>query len=191
MTEDGRPDPHEYYMGIAFAVRARAVCLKRKVAAVLVKDGRIISTGYNGTPDGMPNCDAAEEGCLRCRESEQFPPGSGYDVCICVHAEQNAMLAAARFGISIEGATLYTTVRPCFGCTKEALQAKVETIYYLHDWRHPSDDVRAEYDRLQARIPGGVRPVPGGLTDPDEPEPGAEPLADTGHEPQGVETTSG
>ena len=69
----------------------------------------------------MKNCD--QGGCERCANPEQYPSGTGYDVCICVHAEQNALLAAARFGIAVEGAMLYSTMRPCFNCSKELLQA--------------------------------------------------------------------
>src|SRR4051812_340734 len=104
-----RPDSDAYFMNIAIAVRTRALCTGRKVGAVLVRDGRIIATGYNGTPDDMPNCDESERGCLRCREPQRFPKGTGYDLCICVHAEQNALLSAARFGNAVEGATLYST----------------------------------------------------------------------------------
>lgn len=128
-----------------------------------------------------------EHGCLRCARKSEFPPGSGYDLCICVHAEQNALLSAARFGTPVEGAVLYSTVRPCFGCTKEALQAHIHAVYFLHDWAHPDDKVRAEYERIQARLPGGVRPLYGikdpGLAYKAE----ALPLAGTGHEPEGEE----
>lgn len=144
-------------MGIAMAVRERANCLGNRVGAILVLHDRTISTGYNGTPEDMPNCD--EGGCERCARRERYGPGKGYDVCICVHAEQNALISAARFGIPVEGATLYSTMRPCFGCTKELLQAKVYQVYYLHDWKHPDPGVWSEYERLQARFPGGIRRV--------------------------------
>jgi dCMP deaminase len=150
-----RPGPHEYFMGIAMAVRARADCTGNRVGAVIVKDRRIVSTGYNGTPEGMPNC--SEGGCHRCANRDQYPSGTGYDLCICVHAEQNALLAAARFGIAVEGSTMYTTMRPCFGCTKEMLQAHVDAVCFLHDWAHPDADKRDEYERLQAHFPGGIR----------------------------------
>ncbi|GIW73397.1 MAG: hypothetical protein KatS3mg102_2939 [Planctomycetota bacterium] len=143
-----RPDRHQYYMGIALAVRRRANCLGSRVGAVLVRGDRVMTTGYNGTPAGMPNCD--EGGCERCARPERFGSGRGYDVCICVHAEQNALLSAARFGIALEGAALYTTMRPCFGCAKELLQAQVREVYYLHDWRHPDPELRPEYERLQS-----------------------------------------
>ena len=158
-----RPDMPTYFMGIAMAVRARADCSGNRVGALLVVDRRIVSTGYNGTPENMPNC--SEGGCFRCEQRDRFPSGTGYDLCICVHAEQNALLAAARFGISVAGAALYSTMRPCFGCTKELLQAKVAKVYYLHDWTHPNAEHQAEYERLQSRFPGGIRRID--LPDPD------------------------
>lgn len=142
-------------MGIALAVRERADCTGNRVGAVIVQDRRIVSTGYNGTPENMPNC--SEGGCHRCANRDQYASGSGYDLCICVHAEQNALLAAARFGIAVQGSTMYTTMRPCFGCTKELLQAGVREVFYLHDWAHPDSTKQAEYERLQARFAGGIR----------------------------------
>ena len=121
-----RPDWDEYFMLIAVATRQRAECLGRHVGAVLVREGRIVATGYNGTPRGFPRCNASEQGCHRCANREQYPSGSAYDVCICVHAEQNAILQAARLGYSLEGAHCYTTLRPCFGCLKELRQAGAE-----------------------------------------------------------------
>jgi dCMP deaminase len=128
-----RPEPDAYFMGIALAVRARANCTGRRVGAIIVRDRRILSTGYNGTPSQMTNCE--DGGCQRCATPDAYPSGEGYDLCICVHAEQNALLAAARFGVSIDGCTLYTTLQPCFGCLKEALQANVREIAYLQPWQ--------------------------------------------------------
>src|SRR6266487_1322255 len=105
-----RIEPDKYFMGIAMAVRRRANCMGNRIGAVVVLNGRIISTGYNGTPEDMPNCE--EGGCHRCANRDKYPSGTAYDLCICVHAEQNAILSAARFGIAIEGSTLYTTMRP-------------------------------------------------------------------------------
>ena len=152
-----RPNVDQYMMGIAEAVKARANCQGSRIGALLVLEGRIVSTGYNGTPSDMTNCD--EGGCERCANPEQYPSGTGYDVCICVHAEQNALLAAARFGIAVEGAILYSTMRPCFGCTKELLQARVKGVLYRKDWRHPDRELRSEYEKLQARFPDGVKPL--------------------------------
>jgi dCMP deaminase len=158
-----RPERAEYYMGIAIAVRRRANCLGTRVGAILVLDDRIIATGYNGTPAGFANCD--EGGCERCASRERYPSGAGYDLCICVHAEQNALLSAARFGIAVAGAACYTTTRPCLGCTKELLQAQVREVRYLHDWAHPDASQRALYLRLQEHFSGGCSSVP--MPDPD------------------------
>ena len=152
-----RPDMHTYFMQIALAVRERANCMGNKVGAVLVVDNRIVSTGYNGTPSKMRNCE--DGGCERCANREKYPSGSSYDLCICVHAEQNALLSAARFGVAVAGSTLYCTMRPCFGCTKELLQAGVDTAYYLHNWQHPDPVHAAQYETIQARFPGGIKPL--------------------------------
>ena len=159
-----RPDVDRYMMGIAMAVRARANCTGNRVGAILVREGRIVSTGYNGTPHDMRNCD--EGGCERCANRERYESGTGYDLCICVHAEQNALLAAARFGIEAQGSLLYTTMRPCFGCTKEALQVKVSGVRYLHDWRYPDEELRTAYEEIQSMFPSGVEAVD--MPDPDE-----------------------
>ena len=143
-----RPTPEQYFMLLAVATRERAACLGRHVGAVLVSDQRIIATGYNGTPTGFPNCD--EGGCHRCAHPDDYSPGRAYDVCICVHAEQNAILQAAKLGYSVQGAHLYSTLRPCFGCLKEAYQAGVSRVRYLNDWS-PSDPGEAEaYEELLA-----------------------------------------
>ena len=97
-TSMPRPEPDAYFMGIALAVRARANCTGRRVGAIIVRERRILSTGYNGTPSAMLNCD--EGGCQRCANPQSYASGEGYDLCICVHAEQNALLAAARFGVA-------------------------------------------------------------------------------------------
>jgi dCMP deaminase len=159
-----RPSHDEYFMGIALAVRERANCLGSRVGAVLVLQERVISTGYNGVPEGMTNCD--QGGCDRCANRDKYVSGTAYDVCICVHAEQNALIAAARRGTPVEDSLIYTTTRPCFGCAKELLQAKVQAVYYLNDWAHPDEDLRAEYDRLQAAFPRGVNKLD--MADPRE-----------------------
>ena len=101
-----RPSWDAYYIAIARTVAERASCLRRRVGAVIVVDNGIIATGYNGTPIGVTNCD--QGGCPRC--ASDAPPGAGYDACICVHAEQNAIVFAARHGNSTQGGTLYTTL---------------------------------------------------------------------------------
>jgi len=153
----------QYYMNIAIAVRKKANCLGRKVGAVIVKENRIISTGYNGTPEGITNC--TDGGCVRCRDRETYKKSVGYDVCVCVHAEQNALITAARFGNAVQESIVYSTLRPCFDCTKAALQAKVYAIYYLHDWQHPLEELREQYELLQSTFSGGVHKV--SLDDPE------------------------
>lgn len=158
-----RPDRDSYYMDIAVAVRRRANCLGRRVGAVIVLEDRIIATGYNGTPQGMPNC--LDGGCHRCAHPQEYESGKGYDLCICVHGEQNALLSAARFGIATEGATVYSTLRPCFGCSKELLQARIHRICYLHEWTPTDPALKREYLRLQDAFVGGVKQVV--IDDPD------------------------
>jgi dCMP deaminase len=147
-----RPDWDEYFMLIAIATRQRAECLGRHVGAVLVREGRIVATGYNGTPRGFPRCNEAERGCHRCADRASYASGSAYDVCICVHAEQNAVLQAARLGYSLEGAHCYTTLRPCFGCLKELRQAGVTRIVYLNGWEPADEPERGAYQGLLARL---------------------------------------
>lgn len=159
-----RPAMPEYFMEIAMKVRTRADCLGNRVGAVLVREERLISTGYNGTPDHVKNCTAG--GCERCLRRNEFGSGKGYDLCICVHAEQNALLSAARFGISVDGAVFYTTLKPCFNCLKEMAQAKIDAVYYLHDWQAPDADFQRQYDILEGRMRGGVKQI--ALEDPDK-----------------------
>jgi dCMP deaminase len=154
----------EYYMNIAMAVRKEANCMGRRVGAVLVKENRIISTGYNGTPEGVTNC--LDGGCLRCKKKEQYKASVGYDVCVCVHAEQNSLLTAARFGISVEGSVAYSTMRPCFDCTKALLQARIKAICYMYPWSHPLEDLHEQYEIIQDKFDGGVRQVE--MNDADE-----------------------
>ena len=95
MKSISRPNWDNYLMNISLAVRNRANCVGTKVGALIAIQERIISTGYNGTPIGTTNCD--QGGCDRCNERELYGKGKGYDVCICVHAEQNTILSAAKF----------------------------------------------------------------------------------------------
>ncbi|MDD2942464.1 MAG: dCMP deaminase family protein [bacterium] len=156
---------NDYYMNIALAVRERANCKGRRVGAVIVRDNRIVSTGYNGTVEGMPNC--LDGGCHRCANPEEYPAGSGYDVCVCVHAEQNAILTAARLGIALEGASMYTTLKPCFNCSKAMRQVKIESIFFLHDWVPNQALLKSQYDSLLGSFPGEV-------TNIDIPDPRAD-----------------
>ncbi len=183
--EQVRPGFDGYFMGLAYAARERANCRGKKVGAVLVLNERVVSTGYNGTPQGMTNCD--EGGCIRCERREQeraggFGSGRGYDICICVHAEQNALLAAARHGIPVDGAIVYSTLQPCFGCLKEMVQAGVVGVRYRHAWSYPDADesLAQQYDALEQRFPDGAKQ----LTTPDPRQQwalGGSAPTDTGH----------
>lgn len=109
-----RPSWDDYFMRIAHEVAKRATCLRRSVGAVVVLDKRILSTGYNGAPSGLPHC--AETGCLR--DMLNVPSGERHELCRGLHAEMNALLQGARHGIRMQGATLYSTHTPCIICSK-------------------------------------------------------------------------
>lgn len=129
-----RIDWDTYFQMIASEVQTRSSCLRRQVGAVLVSTDRaVLATGYNGTPFGIPNCN--DGGCERCATSHPDPlSGRALEECICVHAEQNAIALAARNGIRTKEATLYTTIQPCLGCLKLAIQAGILRIVYLQPY---------------------------------------------------------
>lgn len=126
LMAETRPDWDEYFMGIARIVSLRSNCIKRKVAAVIVQDKRIISTGYNGTPRKVKNCN--EGGCPRC--SSMAESGSRLGECLCSHAEENAIVQAAYHGISVKGSTLYSTFSPCLMCTKMIINSGIREVVY-------------------------------------------------------------
>ena len=121
-----RPDWDEYFMNIADVAASRSNCCRRHVAAVIVKDHRIISTGYNGTPRGITNC--YEGGCERC--NSDAPSGEKLDECICCHGEENAIVQAAYHGISVNQGILYTTFSPCLLCAKMIINAGIKEVVY-------------------------------------------------------------
>ena len=119
-----RPSWDEYFMEMAKLVATRSTCLRRQVGAVIVKDKCIISTGYNGARKKAAHC--SEVGCIR--EKLNIPSGQQLDLCRAVHAEQNALIQAARYGISTEGAIIYVTVTPCFQCAKMLVNAGIKEV---------------------------------------------------------------
>ena len=121
-----RPSWDDYFMDIAELVASRSTCLRRQVGAVIVKDRRIISTGYNGAPRGGSHC--LDVGCLR--EQLGVPSGERHELCRAVHAEQNAIIQAALHGVSTNGATLYCTTQPCVLCAKMLLNAGIKEIFF-------------------------------------------------------------
>jgi dCMP deaminase len=130
----GRPSWDQYFMDIAKQVAARSNCMKRQVAAVIVSDKRIISTGYNGTPRGVKNCN--EGGCPRCNGFSES--GKNLEECLCSHGEENAIVQASYHGIAIRDATLYTTFSPCLMCSKMIINAGIRKVVY-HD-AYPLND---------------------------------------------------
>ncbi|HYV97686.1 MAG TPA: deaminase [Gemmatimonadaceae bacterium] len=121
-----RPSWDQYFMDIARQVAARSNCMKRQVAAVIVSEKRIISTGYNGTPRGVKNCN--EGGCPRCNGFSES--GKNLDECLCSHGEENAIVQASYHGIAIRDATLYTTYSPCLMCSKMIINAGIRRVVY-------------------------------------------------------------
>jgi len=122
-----RPSWDEYFLEIARLVASRATCLRRSIGAVFVRDKRVLATGYNGAPSGLKHCD--EIGCIR--EREGIPSGERHELCRGIHAEQNAILQAAQFGIDLRGSTLYCTNQPCVLCAKMLINVGVERIVVL------------------------------------------------------------
>ena len=133
---DTRPSWDEYFMDITRRVATRSTCLRRAVGAILVHDKRIIASGYNGGPSGLAHC--LDIGCLR--EKLGIPSGQQHELCRGIHAEQNAIIQAARYGVSIEGSVLYCTTQPCTQCTKMLFNAGITEIVYAEGY--PDDLAR-------------------------------------------------
>ncbi len=128
--KETRPEWDDYFMGIAKVVALRSNCIKRKVASVVVKDKRIIATGYNGTPRGVKNC--SEGGCPRCNNIGLS--GKNLEECLCSHAEENAIVQSAYHGVNIKDAVLYTTFSPCLTCTKMIINSGLKEVIYNIDY---------------------------------------------------------
>jgi dCMP deaminase len=125
-----RPSWQEYFTDITRLVASRSTCVRRKVGSILVKNKRILATGYNGAPTGVPHC--LDVGCLR--EEMGIPSGERHELCRGLHAEQNAILQAAHHGVSIDGADIYCTNLPCVICTKMIINAGIRRVYYLEGY---------------------------------------------------------
>ncbi len=128
--KDSREPWDHYFMRIALLVRERSACFHRKVGAVIVRNNRILATGYNQPPSGFPHCD--QIGCIR--DDLGIPSGENQEICYGLHAEQNALMQAARFGIATEGATMYVTHKPCSVCARLIINAGIKRVVYLHDY---------------------------------------------------------
>jgi len=125
-----RPGWDEYFMEITQVVAKRSTCLRRKVGCVIVKDKRLLTSGYNGAPSGLEHCCRA--GCLR--EQEGIPSGERQELCRGLHAEQNAIVQAALHGVCVAGGTLYCTHQPCITCTKMIINAGILRVYFANSY---------------------------------------------------------
>ena len=123
---DKRPTWNEYFMRITEDVSSRAICVKRKVGAIIVKDNHILATGYNGAPKGFEHC--TEDTCIRKQMS--VPSGQRHELCRGLHAEQNAIIQAAVQGVKIEGGTMFCTYQPCVICVKMMINAGIKKLIY-------------------------------------------------------------
>lgn len=136
---DARPPWDIYFAKIAQLVATRSTCMKRSVGAVVVREKRILTTGYNGAPQGLLHCWERPDGCLR--ESLKIPSGHRQELCRALHAEQNAILQAAACGVSLKGAEVYCTHQPCVTCGKMLINAGIKKIFFLGDY---PDDLSLE-----------------------------------------------
>jgi dCMP deaminase len=137
---DIRPSWSDYFLEVADLVATRSTCLRRQVGAVLVRDKRIISTGYNGAPRKLKHC--SEVGCLRTEKD--IPSGERYELCRGVHAEQNAIINAAYYGISTQDTVMYCTHQPCIICARIIINAGIEKVVHRGDFQ---DDIALELMR--------------------------------------------
>jgi dCMP deaminase len=140
----GRPSWDEYFMTIATDVSTRSTCIRRKVGAVIVREKRIITTGYNGAPSKISHC--TEETCLRSKYN--IPSGERHELCRGLHAEQNAIIQAALHGVSIAEASIYVTTQPCSICTKMLINSGIKKFIYSG----PYNDTLAEEMMKEAHI---------------------------------------
>lgn len=133
-------------MEMAHVVAKRSTCVRRKVGAILVKEKHILSTGYNGAPKGLRHC--SETGCIR--DDQNIPSGERHELCRGLHAEQNAIIQAAVFGVSIKGSVLYCTNTPCVVCVKMLINAGVGEIIYAGDY--PDDLAKRMMEESKLKI---------------------------------------
>lgn len=141
-----RPTYDEYFMSMAFLAATRSTCTRRKVGAVLVKNKHVLATGYNGPPKGLKHC--KETGCLR--EEKRVPSGERHEICRGLHAEQNAIIQAAVFGVSIDNSVIYITNTPCVVCAKMLINAGVKEIIY--DGEYPDHLARQMIEESHIKL---------------------------------------
>ena len=151
-----RPSWESYFMDITKLVAKRSTCLRRAVGAVIVKDKRVLTTGYNGAPSGIRHC--LDVGCLR--EQMKVASGERHELCRGIHAEQNAIIQAAFHGVSIRGATLFCTNLPCSICAKMLINAGIVQIIFLDGYADPmSKELLAEAGVSMIRFAADIQEV--------------------------------
>jgi len=151
-----RPEWDEYFLEIARLVATRSTCRRRNVGAVIVGDKRLLTTGYNGAPAGLAHC--LEVGCLR--EKMGIPSGERQELCRGLHAEQNAIIQAALYGVPIAGATVYVTCQPCTTCVKMLVNCKIRRIVTADDYpdefaRQLLTESGIKFEKIKGRKSGG------------------------------------
>lgn len=134
-----RPSWERYFMSIAHQVATRSTCLRRQVGCIVVLEKRIVSTGYNGAPSGLPHCE--EVGCIR--ETRHVASGERHELCRGLHAEQNAIIQAAMHGTAVRGSTVFCTHKPCNLCMKMLINAGVHRVYYSEGYEDGMADEMA------------------------------------------------
>lgn len=142
-----RPSWDDYFMKIACDVAERSTCKRRSVGALIVKDRQILATGYNGAPSGFKHC--CEAGCVR--ETENVPSGERHELCRGIHAEQNAIIQAAKHGVSILGSTVYVNTKPCVVCAKMLANSGISEIVYGCDYSDELSDMILEESGIIVR----------------------------------------
>ncbi len=149
----GRPGWDDYFMKLAEDVSTRSTCIRRSVGAIIVKDKRILSTGYNGAPTDITHC--TEETCLRTKFN--VPSGERHELCRGLHAEQNAIIQAAYHGVSIKDATIYITHQPCSICTKMLINAGIKTIICKSPYNDPLAEEMIRESAMELIIMSGAQ----------------------------------
>jgi dCMP deaminase len=134
-------------MAKASDIARRSNCVRRAVGAIIVRQREVISTGWNGAPEGHIDC--RDAGCPRCVRGGDT--GSGYETCICIHAEQHAIGNAAKLGVSTRDSTLYVNLRPCLQCLAIAKASGVREIFYGEDWKY-SEEIERVYRVLSDKF---------------------------------------
>lgn len=147
---DRRPSWDEYFMNISDQVATRSTCLRRQVGAVIVKEKRILATGYNGAPSGLEHC--LTKGCLR--EQLGIPSGENQELCRGLHAEQNAIIQAALHGVRLNDAIIYSTHKPCVLCSKMIINAGLKEIRYVEGYPDKLADELLNEARIKVSCQG-------------------------------------